>query len=96
METTCWHCGTKLDPGTDYSRAASCTGCRRDTRVCRNCLHYDTAYDNLCREPQADRVVEKEKSNFCDYFKATNPKDGGKGAKAADLKAAAEALFKKK
>jgi hypothetical protein len=39
--------------------------------------------------------VEKERSNFCDYFKPRQ--EGGSGAPARDaLKAAAEALFKKK
>jgi hypothetical protein len=39
-------------------------------------------------------VVEKERSNFCDYFKPGSPKAVGDPAAAA--RAAAEALFKKK
>ena len=90
----CWHCGSNLE-GADYGRQASCDGCGKDTHVCRNCGFYDTSYNNQCRENQADRVVEKEKFNFCDYFVART--EGGSGAPSKDdLKAAAEALFKKK
>ena len=63
--------------------------------MCLNCEHHDRAYNNQCRESQADRVVDKEKFNFCDYFK---PKGGsGTGAPSKDaLKSAADALFGKK
>lgn len=36
--------------------------------VCFNCKFYDKGSYNECREPQAERVVEKSKANFCDYF----------------------------
>ncbi len=35
---------------------------------CRNCRFYDPAYNNQCREPQAERQVDKERGNFCEYF----------------------------
>jgi len=89
----CWYCDESLGE-SDYGRQESCPKCRKDTHVCRNCFFYDTSYNNFCKENQADRVVEKEKFNFCDYFRPTDPKGGG-GASADDLKAAAEALFKK-
>lgn len=91
---TCWSCGQALGP-SDYGRQDSCAKCGKDTHVCRNCEHYDRAYNNDCRENQADRVVEKERSNFCDYFRATSRAAAG-GATRDALKAAADALFKKK
>lgn len=90
----CWSCSKTLAE-LDYGRGDVCPGCRRDTRVCKNCGYYDTRYDNSCKETQADRVVDKEKSNFCDYFKPGTTA-GARGPTANDLKAAAEALFKKK
>jgi hypothetical protein len=52
--------------------------------------------NNQCRESSADRVVDKERSNFCDWFKP-RAGGGGTGAPSRDsMKAAAEALFKKK
>lgn len=48
---------------------------------------------NECKEPAADRVVDKEKNNFCEFYQ---PGSGGEQQSAADkAKAAAEALFKK-
>lgn len=91
----CYHCGNALGP-LDYARTDSCSKCGRDTHVCRNCGFHDRAYNNECKESQAERVVDKEHSNFCDYF---DPKAGGPSAGVSSkdaLKAAAEALFKKK
>jgi predicted RNA-binding Zn-ribbon protein involved in translation (DUF1610 family) len=90
----CWHCGTDLTP-LDYGRQDICPKCGRDTRVCKNCGFYERNAHNECHEPQAERVVEKERSNFCDYFKTKT--GAGSGAPSRDaLKAAADALFKKK
>lgn len=90
---SCWSCGNALGE-LDYGRQDSCKSCGRDTRVCFNCLHHDRSSNNQCRENQADLVSDKERANFCDYFK---PKSGtGGSAPSRDaLKAAAEALFKK-
>ena len=89
----CWSCGKALD-ANNFHRLDSCEQCGRDTHVCKNCEHHDRAYNNECRESSADRVVEKEKSNFCDYFKASG-RAGGSAPEKDALKAAAEALFKR-
>ena len=91
----CWHCGAELT-ALDYGRGDSCRKCHRDTRVCKACIHYDPIAHNECRETEADRVVEKERSNFCDYFKPSGGPGGKNGGSAKDAaRAAAEALFKK-
>jgi hypothetical protein len=71
-----------------------CPHCRADVHVCKNCHFYDPKAYNECREPSADVVREKDRANYCEYFTA---RLGGVGEvdKAAALKAAAEALFKK-
>ena len=90
----CWSCGKSIELN-NFHRLDSCANCHRDTHVCKNCEHYDRAYNNECRESSADRQVEKERSNFCDYFKPSDRAGGN--AKGADaLKSAADALFKKK
>ena len=87
----CWNCGQALGP-LDYGRQDSCPKCGRDTRACKGCVHFEASANNQCREPQADRVVDKEHANFCDYFKPSAR--GGSGAPTRDaMKAAAEALF---
>lgn len=89
----CWNCGQELSP-LDYGRSDTCKKCGRDTKVCKGCIYYDKNSNNECREPQAERVVDKEQSNFCDYFKPASKSDASAPARDA-LKAAAEALFKK-
>jgi hypothetical protein len=92
---TCWNCGAALTP-LDYGRADTCRQCGRDTKVCKGCEFYDKNRNNECRESQAERVVDKERSNFCDYFKPArgNPDTAAQSREA--LRSAAESLFKKK
>jgi hypothetical protein len=33
------------------------------------CVDYDTSVAKSCREPIAEEVQDKERANFCDYFK---------------------------
>ena len=49
-------------------RRECCPFCGADLHVCLNCLHYDPAAYNQCRETQAERVLDKNRSNFCEYF----------------------------
>ena len=50
-------------------RTETCDGCDADLHVCRNCDFYDPAAYNECRESRAERVLEKDRSNFCDWFR---------------------------
>ena len=89
----CFHCGQSLNH-LQYGRQDNCPKCSRDTHVCLNCQFHDPSYNNECRENQADRVVDKDKSNFCDYFTAKSQEGSGAQSKES-LRAAADALFKK-
>jgi len=93
MVSNCWNCGKTIE-ANNFARLDSCEHCGRDTHVCKNCFFYDRSYNNECKESSADRQVEKEKSNFCDYFKPSD-RAGGSATSADAMKAAAEALFKK-
>jgi hypothetical protein len=42
--------------------------CRKDLRVCLNCVSYDRSAAHQCRERRADPVLEKDVGNFCEYF----------------------------
>jgi hypothetical protein len=56
------------------------------------CQFFDKTAYNECREPMANRILEKEKANFCDYFKVAGANGGGNDKdKLVD---AANALFK--
>ena len=37
------------------------------------CKSFDPSVSDGCREDKADFILDKDKANFCDYFKA-NPK----------------------
>lgn len=86
----------KIDP--PISRSDTCPRCGRDIRCCKNCAFYDPSAYNECREVMAERIVEKERSNFCDYFrpKGDSSAQPGENDKVKDAKAKLEALFKKK
>jgi hypothetical protein len=75
MAHYCFSCTKDLSGEIERGKAGrtqSCPKCSRDLHVCKNCKHYDTAAYNQCRESNAERVVDKERSNFCDYFSFTD------------------------
>jgi hypothetical protein len=57
------------------------------------CTFYDQTAYNECREPSADRIVEKEKANFCDFFCLKGVGENSGSAKD-DLKNKFDSLFK--
>jgi hypothetical protein len=76
------------------ARRDECEFCGADVHCCLNCRFYsETAY-NECREPAADVVRDKDRSNFCDFFEAG--RDSSLTTNKEELLSAAEALFKKK
>lgn len=93
---TCAACGRALPPGP-VSRRDTCAGCGADLHACVQCAFYAPGQYNDCREPQAERVLDKERANFCDFFRPGRP---GPGDAATDARAAAkarlDALFPKK
>jgi hypothetical protein len=92
----CFCCGKEVAIDATVSRKDICPFCRADLRCCRNCRFYDPSAYNQCREPQAERVIEKNRSNFCDFFlfrdsaAGAPPRDGGEKAREK-----LDALFKK-
>jgi len=67
----CWKCGTALvDQPSPLSRLAVCSKCRSYLHVCRLCVSYDPRLTRRCREQDAEEVADKERTNFCAYFKA--------------------------
>ena len=65
----CFRCKKILTIPRIPSRNDACPSCGADLRCCRNCRFYDGAVYNACRETQAERVLDKERSNFCDFFR---------------------------
>lgn len=91
----CFNCKKSLNIIGDIGRREECSSCRADVHVCKNCHFYDRNAYNECHETQADVVKEKDRANFCEYFQISKKEEDSNTLKL-DLKAKAEALFKKK
>lgn len=94
----CHKCKATISPVQRIGRRETCLACGYDLHCCRNCAFYDPTFHNQCTETQAERQVEKQAGNFCEYFSfllqaadANAPAPPG-----ADARARLEALFKKK
>jgi len=90
----CAFCGTAVHIEDKVRRADTCDQCGRDLRCCKQCKFYDPRAYNECREVSAERVVDKERSNFCDYF-LFRGSAGHNVDKKKEAKKALDALFKK-
>jgi len=68
----CWKCGTSLETVIlPFRRAEVCPECDEELHVCRMCTYYDPHVVEACTEDGAEEVRNKERANFCDYFKPT-------------------------
>lgn len=92
---SCWKCGFALDDlPVPLGRRDECPACGTDLHVCRMCEFYDTSVAKSCREPIAEEVGDKERSNFCDYFRALpGAHDSAAGAAGEAARTELEALF---
>jgi hypothetical protein len=94
-ELVCWKCGASLAELTlPLRRLEECKKCGAELHVCKMCEWYSIAVAKHCRETIAEEVKDKERANFCDYFKS---KPGAYSAAPADAGARAkndlDALF---
>jgi hypothetical protein len=91
----CWKCATEIDTRERVEFRVACPSCDWALHVCKNCQHYDPGYYNQCRETAAERVVDKEKANFCDFFAPGTGAASPRG-ETSTARARLETLFKKK
>jgi len=87
VDMQCWKCGSELkNLLLPFSRFEECPTCNADLRVCLACRHYDPNISDACHEDRAEFVLDKDKANFCDYFKvnskAYKPQKGDDAAAA--------------
>ena len=89
---TCFKCGTVIEL-EKVSRRDECPKCGTDIRVCLNCSFYAESKSNACEEPQAEIVKEKDRANYCDFFRfKEKTRDSGAPAQKSP-KAEAERLW---
>ncbi len=91
----CHSCMKELEIKLPVGRQDDCPHCRADLRCCLNCTFYVPAAYNKCRETQAERVTEKDRGNFCNYFvfRVASAESREKDLRET-AKAKLEALFK--
>jgi len=66
----CWHCGVSVrEEPLPLSTYAECRQCRAQLHCCRQCQHFNPRLRADCDEPRAESHSEREKANFCDWFK---------------------------
>lgn len=96
MTLHCFKCQTKqpIAAARDVGFRDTCVQCGSDLHVCANCIHYDASSYNHCKEPLAERVLEIDRGNVCEYFryregrdhlKATSTSPGSRIKKLDDL-----------
>ena len=95
MPLVCWKCGASLaELSLPLRRLDECKACGAELHVCKLCEFYSLSVAKHCRETIAEEVKDKERANFCDYFK---PRPGAYSAKDLDAgskaKAELDALF---
>lgn len=64
----CWNCGKNTGMMGKVTRGDACPQCLADLRCCRGCRHFDPTRRFQCRERIETNIVNKEKSNFCDFY----------------------------
>ena len=91
----CYRCGASLAALTlPLSRHDQCPDCSADLHVCKMCVHFDERVPRRCREDGAEDVTEKERPNFCDWFKPSDAAfDPARKSEADAAKDALSALF---
>lgn len=66
----CWKCGASLAAlSIPLRRLEVCPECDSELHVCRMCMFYDPNSIDQCTQEDAEEVREKERANFCDYYK---------------------------
>lgn len=93
-ERRCYGCGAEVGEREVVGRRDACLGCGADLHCCLNCDFHDPALHNECREPQAERQVDKERGNFCEYFRFRTRSAAG-NRQAGGARAQLDALFAK-
>lgn len=97
MQRLCHRCGKDIGAVERVGRRDTCLQCGADLHCCLNCGLYEPTYHNQCREPQAERQVDKQVGNFCEHFSFRGGDRPAKGSAERDhARDRLAALFSKK
>jgi len=90
----CSYCGSPL-PGGVIGFRDLCVSCGRELHICRHCRFFKPGVYQDCTETVPEAVRDKDRMNFCEYFKPDPARVTGSAGKDASKKAknAFEGLF---
>jgi hypothetical protein len=91
----CWRCGTALKPDQlPINRLEQCLHCHADLYVCRLCRSWNPRYTSKCSHDHAEPPLDRERANFCQYFRPAAGAFPNAGAPAGETaRSGLEALF---
>ena len=91
----CYRCGASLEAlSLPFSRQDECPECGNYLHVCKMCVHYDESVPRQCREDGAEDVKDKDRLNFCDWYKPSEKAfDADRKAEEDAARNALDALF---
>jgi hypothetical protein len=93
----CAACGQEiaLASGERVGFREECARCGADLHTCKNCSHYDPGAYNHCREPNSERVADRDRQNRCDWFAPSMGRGGDRENSQDQALKDLGALFKK-
>lgn len=65
----CYFCGAAIE--APVYRRSVCLQCGKELKICLNCEFYAPGSHWDCHETIPEPVREKNKANFCDYFRVS-------------------------
>ncbi len=71
----CHFCGHAVAEDLPLGRSTACPQCQRDLKICLNCQFYAPGAHWDCRETISEPVREKDRGNFCDFFRFKSTPD---------------------
>ncbi len=94
----CFRCDATIElaSGDRVGFRDDCDRCGTDLHVCRNCELYDPGAYNQCREPQAERVGDRERANRCEWFRPAAVEGSTGTGPEQRARETLDALFRKK
>jgi len=88
----CAFCSKEIDIEGKIGRTDTCPHCGADLYCCVQCEFYDQFAHNKCKEPDSEWVADREKANFCDFFRFKGKVEAGSD-RSKEAKRKLEELF---
>jgi hypothetical protein len=66
----CWRCGAAVKSDQlPITRLEQCLHCHADLHACRLCRSWNPRYTSKCSHDHAEPPLDRERANFCQYFR---------------------------